>query len=226
MVRPGRRPSIRRANPTPTEPVALAMADADPAPAVLYLGRPCQYLEAAELAACSPEYWTNSRFAPEVVTAYMAFLDRYKESSGASRLRLFGYSGGGVLATLLAARRTRCRATGHRGGAAGGGGMDGLAQDDAAAGIHRSRRWRCRVRLPPATHFVGGRDTVVPSRAGGDFRRPHRRQAARGAGFRSPVLLVARLATTAGGIAMNRRPVLTMLFLAASSPRRTWRRRR
>jgi hypothetical protein len=51
-------------DPTPTEPVALAMAAADPAPAVLYLGRPCQYLEAAELAACSPEYWTSSRFAP------------------------------------------------------------------------------------------------------------------------------------------------------------------
>jgi len=150
-------------DPTPTEPVALAMAAADPAPAVLYLGRPCQYLEAAELAVCSPEYWTNLRFAPEVVTAYMAFLDRYKESSGASRLRLFGYSGGGVLATLLAARRTD---------------VEQLVTVAAPLAVTEWTAWHkmtpllgsidpalaVQGQLPPATHFVGGRDTVVPPR--------------------------------------------------------------
>lgn len=150
-------------DPTPTEPVALAMAAADPAPAVLYLGRPCQYLEAAELAVCSPEYWTNLRFAPEVVTAYMAFLDRYKESSGASRLRLFGYSGGGVLATLLAARRTD---------------VEQLVTVAAPLAVTEWTAWHkmtpllgsidpalaVQGQLPPATHFVGRRDTVVPPR--------------------------------------------------------------
>lgn len=150
-------------DPTPTEPVALAMAAADPAPAVLYLGRPCQYLEAAEMAGCSPEYWTNSRFAPEVVTAYMAFLDRYKDSSGASRLRLFGYSGGGVLATLLAARRTD---------------VEQLVTVAAPLAVTEWTAWHkmtpllgsidpamaVQGQLPPATHFVGGRDTVVPPR--------------------------------------------------------------
>jgi hypothetical protein len=150
-------------DPTPTEPVALAMAAADPAPAVLYLGRPCQYLEAAELAVCSPEYWTNSRFAPEVVTAYMAFLDRYKESSGASRLRLFGYSGGGVLATLLAAQRAD---------------VEQLVTVAAPLAVSEWTAWHkmtpllgsidpdlaVQGPLPPATHFVGGSDTVVPPR--------------------------------------------------------------
>lgn len=150
-------------DPTPTDPVALAMAAADPAPAVLYLGRPCQYLEAAELAVCSPDYWTNSRFAPEVVTAYMAFLDRYKESSGATRLRLFGYSGGGVLATLLAARRTD---------------VVQLVTVAAPLAVAEWTAWHkvtpllgsidpamaVQGQLPPATHFVGGRDSVVPPR--------------------------------------------------------------
>ncbi len=150
-------------DPTPTEPVALALAAADPAPAVLYLGRPCQYLEAAELAACSAEYWTVLRFAPEVVAAYMAFLDRYKESSGASRLRLFGYSGGGVLATLLAARRTD---------------VEQLVTVAAPLAVTEWTAWHTMTpllgsidpamavqgALPPATHFVGGRDRVVPPR--------------------------------------------------------------
>jgi pimeloyl-ACP methyl ester carboxylesterase len=150
-------------DPTPMEPVALAMAAADPAPAVLYLGRPCQYLEAAELAACSPEYWTNSRFAPEVLEAYMAFLDRYKESSGASRLRMFGYSGGGVLATLLAARRTD---------------VEQLVTVAAPLAVSEWTAWHkmtpllgsidpalaVQGQLPLATHFVGGRDSVVPPR--------------------------------------------------------------
>jgi hypothetical protein len=150
-------------DPTPTEPIALAMAAADPAPAVVYLGRPCQYLEAAELAACSPEYWTTSRFAPEVVTAYMAFLDRYKEASGARRLRLFGHSGGGVLATLLAARRTD---------------VVQLVTVAAPLAVTEWTAWHKMTpllgsldpamavegQLPPATHFVGGRDSIVPPR--------------------------------------------------------------
>lgn len=150
-------------DPTPLEPVALALAAADPAPAVAYLGRPCQYLGAAELAGCAPAYWTGSRFAPEVVASYMALLDRLKAESGVRRLRLFGYSGGGVLATLLAARR------------------DDVEQLVTVAAPLAVAEWtamhqltplaasldpmvEARGRLPPATHFVGGRDEVVPER--------------------------------------------------------------
>lgn len=94
------------ADPTPESPTALAMAAADPAPLVVYLGRPCQYQLATELATCSPRYWTSHRFAPEVVAAYQKALDRLKQENGVSRFRLVGYSGGGVIAALLANRRT------------------------------------------------------------------------------------------------------------------------
>jgi len=92
-------------DPTPAKPLALALAAADPAATVVYLGRPCQYLDAQALPACDSAYWTERRFAPEVVAAYDEVLDRVKRRSGAGRLRLYGYSGGGVIATLLAARR-------------------------------------------------------------------------------------------------------------------------
>src|SRR5688572_10600343 len=51
-------------DPTPREPIALALAAADPAPALAWLARPCQYLDALALAGCDPAYWTGRRFAP------------------------------------------------------------------------------------------------------------------------------------------------------------------
>jgi hypothetical protein len=92
------------ANPTPLRPVSLRLALEDPR-AGLYLGRPCQYLDAAETARCDPRYWTGRRYAPEVVEALSAAIDRYRRGS-AEKIELIGYSGGGVLAALIAARRT------------------------------------------------------------------------------------------------------------------------
>jgi len=93
-------------DPTPFKPIAMTLAAADPASAVAYFGRPCQYLQTADLAACSPLYWRERRFSPEVIAAYNDALNEWKKASGAQQLRLVGYSGGGVITTLLAARRS------------------------------------------------------------------------------------------------------------------------
>ena len=92
-------------DPTPLKHVALAMAAVDPANTVVYLGRPCQYPSGAQLAACDPRWWMARRFAPEVLAAYDDALTQLKTRVGAPQLRLVGYSGGGVIAALLAARR-------------------------------------------------------------------------------------------------------------------------
>ncbi|MDP2809898.1 MAG: alpha/beta hydrolase, partial [Rhodocyclaceae bacterium] len=93
-------------DPTPVKPVALAMALADTAPAVSYLSRPCQYLDEAALRQCDSAWWMGRRFAPEVVAAYDEAIARLKSDFGARRIRLVGHSGGGVIAALLAFRRT------------------------------------------------------------------------------------------------------------------------
>ena len=92
-------------DPTPRNPVALFLAAADASPLVAYLGRPCQYLDAAALVGCDSAYWTDRRFAPEVVSAYDDALTRLKALAGARRVRLIGYSGGGVIASLVAMQR-------------------------------------------------------------------------------------------------------------------------
>ena len=93
-------------DPTPTDPVALHMALSDPnGAAVAWIGRPCQYTLPEHGRNCRVTYWTTHRYAPEVVDSLDAALDILKQRRGATRLALVGYSGGGALAVLLAARR-------------------------------------------------------------------------------------------------------------------------
>lgn len=160
-------------DPTPTRPLALALAAADPAVAVVYLGRPCQYLDAATLADCDSAYWTERRFAPEVVAAYEDAVDRLKAASGAHRLRLFGYSGGGVIATLLAAQRSDVELLVTV--AAPLALADWVAWHAASPlkGSHDPAALGENVRLPPAVHFVGDHDSNVPGAIVEAFVRRH-----------------------------------------------------
>ena len=94
------------ADPTPTDPVALRLAMAQPGDGpVAWLGRPCQYALASHGRNCHMLYWTNARYAPEVLASVGDALDQLKRRANASRLVLVGYSGGGALAVLLAAQR-------------------------------------------------------------------------------------------------------------------------
>ena len=149
-------------DPTPPEPVALALAARDPSPTVAYLGRPCQYLNAPERARCDSAYWSNRRFSPEVLAAMDEAVDRLKLRAGAQRVRLIGHSGGGVVAALLALRR------------------DDVADWVTLAAPLALTAWATTQGLTPladsldpmaqpaaaitrrATHFAGANDTVVP----------------------------------------------------------------
>ncbi|SMB26554.1 conserved protein of unknown function [Sterolibacterium denitrificans] len=97
-------PSTPSPDPTPRNPLALRLALAQPAGNAAYLARPCQYVDAAA-TGCNERYWTEQRFAPEVIDAADQALDALKTRFHAQRLTLVGYSGGGAVATLLAARR-------------------------------------------------------------------------------------------------------------------------
>jgi pimeloyl-ACP methyl ester carboxylesterase len=101
-VRP-HRPAL---DPTPTDPIALRLALADPGTGpVAWIARPCQYTMPAHGRGCRSAEWLDRRYAPEVLDSTDAALDALKRESGARHLVLVGYSGGGALAVLLAARR-------------------------------------------------------------------------------------------------------------------------
>lgn len=149
-------------DPTPRDPVALELAVRDPGPAVLYLGRPCQYVAPHQKRNCDARYWSSHRFAPEVIEATSTALDQAKRQAGAQRVVLVGYSGGGPLAALVAARRT-----------------DVAALITVAAPLDTDA-WTDHHRVSPLTgslnpvneaarlqgvrqhHFVGSDDEIVP----------------------------------------------------------------
>ncbi|AVO55914.1 alpha/beta fold hydrolase [Ectopseudomonas mendocina] len=148
-------------DPTPLTPVALQLALAQPSGAVAYLARPCQFI--ATQPACSRDYWTDARFAPEVVDSLAQAVDQLKARVGARQLILVGYSGGGALALLLAARR------------------DDVARVVTVAGNLDPQAWTTHHRLQPLKrslspadqrlalagtrqqHLAGGRDRIVPA---------------------------------------------------------------
>lgn len=95
-------------NPTPRTPVALDLALADPSPAVLYLARPCQYLTETQLTRCHPRYWSLARYSEPVVAATNQAIDWALRATLVpdATVGLVGYSGGGAIAALVAARRS------------------------------------------------------------------------------------------------------------------------
>lgn len=147
-------------DPTPLKPVGLALALADPASTVAYLARPCQYLGDEERTACDSTYWTDRRFAPEVVVAYQDAVESLKARFGAQRLQLVGYSGGGVIAALLAARRpdvSRWATVASPLNLAEWTAYHGISPlaDSLNPGAESTP-------LPPGLHFAGANDKIVP----------------------------------------------------------------
>ena len=158
---PWRAPDQPPWDPTPVRPLVMRMAISDPAAAVAYLGRPCQYLAEAELIHCDPELWMRARFGDDAIAMTTQAIDRLKQFYGASEINLVGYSGGGAMAALVAARRgdVRCLVTIaaplDTGAWTEALGVSPLSlsrnpADDAGA-----------ARQIVQTHFRGGRDTVV-----------------------------------------------------------------
>jgi pimeloyl-ACP methyl ester carboxylesterase len=159
---PWRRPDEPPADPTPHKPMVLNMAIGDTSGAVAYLGRPCQYLEPEALAGCDPALWMRARFSEDAVAAMDRAVSRLKKSAGVAEVNLVGYSGGGAMAALIAARRSdvSCLVT-------------------IAAPLD-TRAWTEALKVSPLdyslnpadvarklsavrqTHFRGRKDTVVP----------------------------------------------------------------
>ena len=93
-------------NPTPMIATGLKMAlhDQKNKP-VAYLARPCQFVFKDAWRTCRQDYWTNLRFAPEVIHAMNQAVEYLKHYYHAQQIVLIGYSGGGTIAALLSAKR-------------------------------------------------------------------------------------------------------------------------
>ncbi|MDP3482188.1 MAG: alpha/beta hydrolase [Sulfuricella sp.] len=148
-------------DPTPRNPIALELALRHPQGMAVYLARPCQYVEASDAINCRQTYWTGGRFAPEVVETSNQAISALKQRVGADKLVLIGYSGGGAIAALVAARRndvvrliTVAGNLDHRAWAR----MHHVpALEDS---LNPVDEWQSLIDVPQR-HFVGERDEIV-----------------------------------------------------------------
>lgn len=156
-------------DPTPREPVALDLAVLDSRNAA-YLARPCQYVMASEVE-CPVRYWTSDRFSPEVINSMNEAVTQLKGKAGADRLVLVGYSGGGAVAALVAARRadviqlvTVAGNLDHRT-------WTRLHKTSELTGsLNPPDSWRALVGIPQ-THFIGKDDHAVPAQVYRAYRK-------------------------------------------------------
>lgn len=147
-------------DPTPEDPIGLRLALSHPGANAIYLARPCQYSSLTD-RRCNATYWTTRRYSPEIVESIDRAIDDAKRRTGARDVILAGYSGGGAIAVLLAARRTDVA------------GIVTIAANlDIGYWTRRDRlaplagsldpaEFADRVSAIPQVHFTGGRDDVV-----------------------------------------------------------------
>jgi hypothetical protein len=146
-------------DPTPTDPIGLRLAAADPARPLIYLARPCQF-EASE--GCDARLWTSARLSPDVVNIFQQLIDEARRRTNSKQVGLVGYSGGGALAALIAERRHDVAWL-----------VTVAADLDLAEWVHLHDLQPLSSSLDPAdeaaaiqflpqTHFIGGNDPIVP----------------------------------------------------------------
>lgn len=149
-------------DPTPHRATGLALAAKDPAPNVIYLARPCQFTPQAMNPRCGIPYWTGKRFAPAVIEAMNDAVSRFAARTPGEPVELVGYSGGGAIAVLIAARRSDVASirtvAGNLDDELVNRMHDVSSMPESANAIDSARR----VANIPQIHFSGALDRVVP----------------------------------------------------------------
>ena len=166
-------------DPTPSNPLALRLAAVDESANVAYLARPGQY-QPSNAESCDSTYWSARRFAPEVIDAVNGAIDKLKINSGAGNIELVGYSGGGAIAVLVAARRKDVVSLRT---------VAGNLDHIAVSNYHNVSRLKGSlnpidtapiISKLPQRHFIGGDDKRIPAHIVESFvektgDRPHTR---------------------------------------------------
>lgn len=158
-------------DPTPRNPLGLRLMALDDSPAI-YLGRPC-YFGLSRFDECSSDLWTWGRYSETVIESMEQALLAAFSQSEAEDMVLVGYSGGSVIATLLANRVESVR------------GLVTVAGNlDIALWVEERGFLPLESSINPAdlqvlrsaligVHLVGGRDEVVPPSVSYSFVEKH-----------------------------------------------------
>lgn len=128
----------------------------------VYLARPCQFMVGSWTSSCNKALWTSNRYSSQVVRSMNRAITALKLRYRAKQVRLIGFSGGGTIASIIAAHRKD------------------MALLVTVAGNLDHRRWTEYNQIKPLSgslnpvdysealeqvpqiHLIGDRDNVVP----------------------------------------------------------------
>ena len=89
-------------NPTPRKAIGFELAQNDPNQNVIYISRPCQYVDCEECK--NPALWREERFNEEIVNEMKNLIVYLTHKYETPALDLIGYDGGGTMALLIASK--------------------------------------------------------------------------------------------------------------------------
>ena len=140
-------------NPTPRGTFLREVAFNDPNANVVYLARPCQFVEDTR---CTQKDWTTGRFSQDIVNSTAQAI---KMVSGKQEIILIGYSGGALLSGLIIDQNPKIP----------------VKRWITLAGVLNHTKWTEDLNLPPLKdsidlktlptipqlHLIGDKDTTV-----------------------------------------------------------------
>lgn len=147
-------------DPTPVHPIMLKLAAMDHRPNVVYIARPCQYTQMNLNPKCNPSYWTDRRMSEEVVESINEVIETI--NSNGKPFSLVGYSGGGGIAVLIAAKNKKVQNIVTLAGNLDHVNFNKYHNARPMLGSLNPIDYASHVRNIPQLHVTGGKDTIVP----------------------------------------------------------------
>ncbi len=154
------------ADPSPRNPLALSLMSQDPSKAI-YITRPCYFLAAPD-KKCNSSLWTDARYGELVIDTMQSAIEQIIEQQQVEQIILIGYSGGGVVASLLAERLEILNLY-----------VTIAANLDIKKWTEHHQYSELRksinpfevepAKFPLGIHFIGGADQVVPQKISEQF---------------------------------------------------------
>lgn len=166
--------SLLSSDPSPQSPTVMRLATIDPHPNVVYLARPCQYSPEDLKTVCDNKYWSIARYAPTVVASMDSAITHIKNQASCKKINLIGYSGGGALAILIAARRNDVATIRTIAGNLDLDTMDKIHKTTPLSESMNPMDFVTQVKHIPQLHFVGAQDNIVPKVIAFNFARAAR----------------------------------------------------
>ena len=163
-----RMPSL---DPTPKNPVALELAKLDDTEDVIYLARPCQYTKMINGSVCDQKYWTSHRFASEVIEAMDVALNDIKQRHQITKFNLIGFSGGGNVAALLAAKRDDVKSLRTVAGNLNHTLQSEIHNVSSMPSSLNAVTISSEISHIPQLHFIGVKDKIVPQQIYDSYAR-------------------------------------------------------